>query len=96
MCRRERGNNKGTVLAVKPKKNYEEYQQRIIEENGVKAEVISAKKGDVFIWNANLIHGGMTHLNKEKTRRSMVVHYFVKDRICYHELSQRPAVVKEI
>lgn len=90
------GNTTGPVLAVNPNKNYEEYQQRIIEENGLKAEVLSAKKGDVFIWHANLLHGGMPHLNKEKTRRSMVVHYFVKDRICYHELSQRPAVVKEI
>ena len=90
------GNATGAVLSANPNKNYEEYQQRIIEEKGLKAEELSAKKGDVFVWHANLLHGGMPHLNKDKTRRSMVVHYFVKDRICYHELSQRPAVVKEI
>lgn len=90
------GNNVGALLSPNPNKNYEDYLQQVIKANSLAAEVLSAKKGDVFIWHANLLHGGMPHLNKHKTRRSVVVHYFVKDRICYHELSQRPAVIKEI
>jgi hypothetical protein len=90
------GNATGAVLSPNPNKNYEEYQAAEIKKHNLKAEVLSAKKGDVFVWHANLLHGGMPHTNTAKTRRSIVVHYFVKDRICYHELSQRPAVVKEI
>ncbi|MDA8886648.1 phytanoyl-CoA dioxygenase family protein [Bacteroidia bacterium] len=90
------GNSKGWLFSPNPNKNYENYQARIVQEKGLKKEVLSAKKGDVFVWHANLLHGGMPHLDKSKTRRSMVVHYFIKDRICYHELSQRPAIVKEI
>ncbi|MGB0850338.1 MAG: phytanoyl-CoA dioxygenase family protein [Bacteroidia bacterium] len=90
------GNSTGALLSPNPNKNYEEYVERVIEDNALKPQVLSAKKGDVFMWHANLLHGGMPHLNKGKTRRSVVVHYFVKDRICYHELSQRPAIVKEI
>jgi hypothetical protein len=90
------GNATGPVLSANPNKNYEDYQQSVIEDKGLKKEILSAKKGDVFVWHANLLHGGMPHINKDKTRRSMVVHYFVKGRICYHELSQRPAVIKPI
>ncbi len=53
-----------------------------------------AKKGDVLIWHANLLHGGAKILDKEKTRKSMVMHYFAKDVICYHEITQRPAIQK--
>lgn len=90
------GNATGWMLSPNPNKNYEEYQESIIAKNNLKPEILSAKKGDVFIWHANLLHGGMPHTNKDKTRRSMVVHYFMKDRICYHELSQRPAIIKQI
>jgi ectoine hydroxylase-related dioxygenase (phytanoyl-CoA dioxygenase family) len=90
------GNSTGSLLSPNPNKNYEEYQRGVIEKEELSPVVLSAKKGDVFIWHANLLHGGMPHTNKDKTRRSIVVHYFVKDRICYHELSQRPAVIKEI
>ena len=90
------GNNTGSVLSPNPNKNYEDYVQHQIASLGLKKESFKAKKGDVLIWHANLIHGGLPHLDKSLSRKSMVVHYFVKDRICYHELSQRPAVVKEI
>lgn len=89
-------NSTGPLLSPNPNANYETYQEQLIQENNLEKVVLSAKKGDVFIWHANLLHGGMPHTNTTKTRRSMVVHYFMKDRICYHELSQRPAVVKEI
>tara|TARA_B110000459_G_scaffold193322_1_gene231487 strand:- start:276 stop:1175 length:900 start_codon:yes stop_codon:yes gene_type:complete len=90
------GNATGWLLSPNPNKNYEKYQESIIQRHNLKPEVLTAKKGDVFIWHANLLHGGMPHTNTEKTRRSMVVHYFYKEHICYHELSQRPAIIKEI
>jgi len=47
----------------------------------------------VLIWHANLLHGGSPILRPGATRRSMVCHYFAEGVICYHEMSQRPALV---
>lgn len=90
------GNQTGGLLSPNPNKNYEDYVQKQIADNNFKKEHFKAEKGDVLIWHANLIHGGLPHLDKSLSRKSMVVHYFVQDHICYHELSQRPAVVKGI
>lgn len=73
-------------------RKYETKAANIISTNNLKKEIFLAKKGDVFIWHANLIHGGEPQLNKELTRKSMVVHYFAKDVIAYHEISERPAI----
>lgn len=76
-------------------KTYQEYEkmlQKKIQELQLKKELFTAKKGDLIMWHANLIHGGEPHLNKEKTRKSMVFHYYKEDAICYHEITQRPAI----
>ena len=71
---------------------YEKKVQDVIEKNNIPKQIFLAKKGDVFIWHANLMHGGEPMLNQELTRKSMVVHYFANDVICYHEISERPAI----
>lgn len=73
-------------------KKYEVKAASVINENNLHKEIFTAKKGDVFIWHANLIHGGEAQLNKDLTRKSMVVHYFAEDVIAYHEISERPAI----
>lgn len=73
-------------------KKYEEKMAAIIIENNLQKEIFTARKGDVFIWHGNLIHGGEAMLNKELSRKSMVVHYFAEDVIAYHEISERPAI----
>lgn len=65
-----------------------------IAHHQIKKQVFLAEKGDVFIWHANLFHGGEPHINKAKTRKSMVFHYFREGDICYHEITQRPALMK--
>jgi phytanoyl-CoA hydroxylase len=78
------------------KKSYEAYEEMIEEkivQQQLKKKVFLAKKGDILIWHANLFHGGNPHLDKEKTRKSLVFHYFGKDVICYHEITQRPALM---
>jgi phytanoyl-CoA hydroxylase len=70
------------------------FMEKQIKDHGIDPVVFNAEPGDVLIWHANLVHGGSPHLNKEKTRRSMVMHYFGKDVVCYHELTQRPAIIK--
>jgi len=77
-------------------KDYSEYEAFIgqkVQELGLQKQVFLAKKGDVFIWHANLLHGGESHTNKALTRKSMVFHYFSQDHICYHEITQRPALM---
>ena len=90
------GASTGWFLSSNPNKMYEDFMEKKIAESDIKAEIFYAKKGDVLIWNGNLLHGGMPHLNPDKTRKSLVIHYFKKDVICYHEISQRLAIVKEI
>jgi hypothetical protein len=46
-----------------------------------------ARKGDVLIWHANLIHGGSARKNLELSRRSVVCHFFVKGSFVYHDLA---------
>lgn len=77
-------------------KDYSEYERFIegrVAEMGLQKQVFLAKKGDVFIWHANLLHGGEPHHNKALTRRSMVFHYFSQAHVCYHEITQRPALL---
>lgn len=79
------------------KKSYTNYENMIAEKiRDQKLDKIRflAKKGDMLIWHANLFHGGDPHLNKQKTRKSMVLHYFNEDAICYHEITQRPALMR--
>lgn len=74
---------------------YEKKIAQQIQDNDLKAQPFVAKKGDMLIWHANLIHEGMPILDKNLTRKSMVIHYFAKDVICYHEISERPALLEE-
>ena len=46
-----------------------------------------AKKGDVLIWHANLIHGGSARKNLELSRRALVCHFFVNGAFVYHDLA---------
>ncbi len=76
-------------------KTYRTYEQRIteiIKEEELEQSVFLAKKGDVFIWHANLLHGGNEMNKPELTRKSVVFHYYSNDAICYHELTQRPSL----
>jgi ectoine hydroxylase len=85
------GNTKFTI-GDHAYKNYESKIQDIIKEKNLEKVTFYAKKGDVFIWHANLLHGGSPVIDHKATRKSMVIHYFAKDAICYHEITQRPAL----
>ncbi|MCA6437829.1 MAG: phytanoyl-CoA dioxygenase family protein [Bacteroidetes bacterium] len=77
-------------------KSYTAYEAMLaekIKEQQIQKKIFKAKKGDVLIWHANLMHGGEPHTNKNKTRKSMVLHYYAKHCICYHEIKQRPALI---
>jgi Phytanoyl-CoA dioxygenase (PhyH) len=73
----------------------EEYNRRLstaVEEAGIEPVEFLAKKGDVLVWHANLVHGGHSIERSGATRRSIVAHYFARDVLCYHEVTERPAL----
>ncbi|MCC6690465.1 MAG: phytanoyl-CoA dioxygenase family protein [Bacteroidia bacterium] len=90
-------NNSNTSLMVGDD-FYENYEKKIAEtilEKKLTKKIFAAKKGDLLIWHANLLHGGEPRLNTTATRKSLVAHYFCEgDVINYHEITQRPAVIK--
>jgi ectoine hydroxylase len=73
---------------------YEEHIQELIRTHNLEPVEFHPEAGDVFIWHGNLLHGARTMNRAELTRKSMVVHFFNPEAICYHELTQRPAIIK--
>ncbi len=74
----------------------EEYKRRLIagvEQAGIEPVEFLAERGDVLVWHANLVHGGNAIASNGSTRRSLVAHYFARDVLCYHEVTERPALL---
>ncbi|WP_051377409.1 phytanoyl-CoA dioxygenase family protein [Paraburkholderia dilworthii] len=52
------------------------YMDEEVAKAGLHKKTFSAKKGDVFIWHSNLLHGGGPISDPSRTRKSLVFHYF--------------------
>ena len=74
-------------------KKYEDKVEEVLKDACLEKEFFHAEKGDVLVWHANLLHGGSPITESGATRKSMVAHYFCEEVICYHEMSQRPALL---
>lgn len=55
---------------------WHEYIRGQLAERGLRRETFAAKKGDLFIWSANLVHGGSLIADPARTRKSLVCHYY--------------------
>ena len=64
-------------------KTYEPLWRELVAHSEIPQEQFLAKKGQALIWAANLLHGGMPHLDKTQTRWSQVTHYFFDDCLYY-------------
>lgn len=86
--------NEGDAIRIGKKsyRAYEEFLEDKVKELGLKKEIFKAKKGDMLIWHANILHGGEPHTDKNRTRKSLVYHFFDENSVCYHEVTQRPAL----
>lgn len=71
---------------------YEKKVRSMIEGQHLQKKVFTAMKGDCLVWHGNLLHGGEPVLNPALTRKSLVIHYYAEEVICYHEISERPAI----
>ncbi len=56
-----------------------DYMQRECAARGLQPETFAARKGDVFIWSAYLLHGGSPIADASKTRKSVVFHYYSEE-----------------
>lgn len=52
------------------------YVEQELVKRGLKRETFIGEAGDVFIWHAQLYHGGTPILDQQKTRRTLVTHYW--------------------
>jgi ectoine hydroxylase len=89
--------NEGETAWKLGKKDYPDYEdalEELIRKNNFEKKIFLASPGDAFIWHANLIHGGLPVRVPAFTRKSMVIHYFARDVIKYHEISERPSLLK--
>lgn len=66
---------------------YEPFVENLIREHSLTPAYFHAKKGDVLIWHANLLHGGSARRDLRLSRHALVVHFFVKGAFVYHDLS---------
>jgi hypothetical protein len=66
-----------TVIEEMPQ--WDKYIKDQITNLQLKEEVFLAKKGDVFVWHAELVHGGSPINNFRVTRKSLVSHYWTKN-----------------
>jgi ectoine hydroxylase-related dioxygenase (phytanoyl-CoA dioxygenase family) len=66
---------------------YEPHIRGLIETNAIEPHYFHARKGDVLIWHANLIHGGSLRRNIQLSRKAAVCHFFVKGSFVYHDLA---------
>lgn len=78
---------------VQPEQRYAAYERFIhkqIEDSGLQPRYGVMKKGQALVWSANLLHGGATHLDKNRSRNSQVTHYFFEGCKYYTPLLSRP------
>ena len=54
------------------------------ERRGLSKVECHVKKGDMVIWHPNTLHGGIPHRDKNKSRRSFVMHVISKDTPIKH------------
>lgn len=56
--------------------DYEQYVADLIEREKLEPAYGTIKKGQAIVWAANLLHGGATQTDPERTRLSQVTHYY--------------------
>ncbi|MCQ4166978.1 phytanoyl-CoA dioxygenase family protein [Tahibacter harae] len=63
---------------------YQEAVKQQCADRGMAAQQVHVSRGDVIIWHPELLHGGSVHINKERSRRSLVMHVTPAGTPVYH------------
>ncbi len=88
------GERSRLFLAEGKQERYEDRIDEEVAEAGLAPIDFLARKGDVLVWHANLLHGGRPIERAGASRRSLVAHYFAQGVLCYHEVTERPALTQ--
>lgn len=71
-------------------RDYENFIAEYVQKQGLTVEYGTLKKGQLFVWHSNLLHGGGPHPDQSRTRHSQVSHYFFKDCQYYTPMLSTP------
>jgi len=69
---------------------WSEYMADQADRRGLEQQTFEAKRGDLFIWHAWLLHGGSKINNPELTRNSLVSHYWARSDMAGFALAEAP------
>lgn len=69
--------------------HYERYIEKLIEREGLKREYALIKKGQAFLWSANILHGGAPRKDMSRSRQSQVTHVFFENCRYYMPLMSK-------
>jgi len=64
-----------------------QYIHSELERRNLKPETFVGNAGDVFIWHAQLYHGGSPIIDHQKTRKTLVTHYWRKHDVDRHRVA---------
>jgi ectoine hydroxylase-related dioxygenase (phytanoyl-CoA dioxygenase family) len=67
-----------------------DYMAEKVERRGLEEQRFLARRGDLFIWHALLLHGGSEIANPATTRQSLVTHYWTQRDCESRKLDLRP------
>jgi hypothetical protein len=71
------------------------YWTDLIVKNRLERVIYQPTAGTVLIWHENLMHAGSPRKDMDKSRRSIVGHYFAQGAIVYYDSSGQPGSVHE-
>jgi phytanoyl-CoA hydroxylase len=74
--------------------NFRKYISRELEQRGIEPVMFVAQKGDVLVWHAQLLHGGYPIQDRNRTRKTLVAHYF-RAQDYYHRFWRLSRVRKD-
>lgn len=88
------GTGYGSAGSEELYKRYEDAVRALLLETGIAREEVSLKKGQAFVWSANLFHGGSPIRDKSRSRHTQVTHYYFSGCMYYTPLMSAPHMGK--
>lgn len=67
-------------------RHFEEHVDAQISKHGLEPEYATISKGQALVWSSNILHGGSTRRDENRTRHSQVTHYFFEGTKYYTPL----------
>jgi hypothetical protein len=69
---------------------------KLIEQEGYERLIYRPKAGQILVWHENLIHGGSPRDDDERTRLSVVSHYYAKGSVGFYDSRGEAAALETL